>query len=74
MVHPARRRGSWNTEYDGLSLRTLVGEGQPIDDAFVAHLSPAALDHINLYGMYTVDVDAEFRRTDYQLLRTPDVI
>jgi len=65
---------TWNTEYYGLALRTLVDAGHTLDDQFVAHLSPAALDHINLYGTYTFDVDAEFQRVGYRPLRTPNAV
>jgi len=57
-----------------LALRALVDEGHTLDEQFVARLSPAALDHINLYGTYTFDVDAEFQRPGYRPLRTPEAV
>ncbi len=65
---------TWNTECSARSLRTLVGEGQPVDDTFVAHRSPTALDHSNRYGPHTFEVDAEFRRLGDRPWRTPEAV
>jgi TnpA family transposase len=62
---------TWNTEYFGLALSALAGEGHRIDEDLLAHVSPAQLDHINRFGTYTFDVEAEFKRPGYRPLRAP---
>jgi len=61
---------AWNTVYIGLALDAL-GAGAGIDQELVGHLSPALLEHIRVYGTYTFDVDAEWRRAGYRPLREP---
>jgi hypothetical protein len=35
----------------------LRAEGYPVDDADVAHLSPAGYEHINSYGKHPFNID-----------------
>ncbi len=62
---------AWNTTYIGLALDALAAEGADVDRELVGHLSPALLEHVRVYGTYTFDVDAEWRRAGYRPLRRP---
>jgi TnpA family transposase len=62
---------TWNTTYIGLALDALAAEGADADRELVGHLSPALLEHVRVYGTYTFDVDAEWRRAGYRPLRRP---
>jgi TnpA family transposase len=62
----------WNTVYMSAVLEQLKAEGYPVDDADVAHLWPARYGHINPYGKYRFNVDAEFHRKGLRPLRRPD--
>jgi hypothetical protein len=44
-------------------------EGFPVTDEATAHLTPAQHDHINFYGTYDFDIDAELRREGQGPLR-----
>jgi hypothetical protein len=52
--------------------RQLQAEGQHVDDAGVAHLSPKRYAHLNPYGKYRFNVDEEFHRKGLRPLRLPD--
>jgi Tn3 transposase DDE domain len=65
---------AWNTSYIGLALdalAALAARGVDIDPELVGHLSPALLEHIRIYGTYTIDVDAEWSRVGPRPLREP---
>jgi hypothetical protein len=61
----------WTTTYLGDALDSLHGEGVEITDETAAHLTPAQHDHINFYGTYSFDIDAELRREGRRPLRIP---
>ncbi len=46
-------------------------EGFDVTDELAAHLTPAQHDHINFYGTYSFDIDAELRRDGRRPLRIP---
>jgi hypothetical protein len=52
-------------------LDALRSEGFPITDEAAAHLTPAQHDHINFYGIYSFDIDAELSREGHRPLRQP---
>jgi hypothetical protein len=52
------------------ALDVLRGEGFPVTDELAAHLTPAQHDHINFYGTYSFDIEAELRREGHRPLRT----
>jgi hypothetical protein len=59
----------WTTTYLGDALDALRAEGFPATDEMAAHLTPAQHDHINFYGTYSFDIDAELRRDGHRPLR-----
>ncbi len=59
----------WTTTYLADALTTLRDEGVPATDELAAHLTPAQHDHINFYGTYSFDIDAELRREGRRPLR-----
>jgi TnpA family transposase len=62
----------WNTVYMSAVLDQLRTEGHNVDEADVAHLSPARYAHINPYGKYRFNVEAEFNRKSLRPLRQPN--
>jgi len=56
----------WTTTYLSDALDSLRREGSEITDDLVAHLTPAQHDHINFYGTYSFDIDAELRREGHR--------
>jgi len=71
----AERRPSartlFNTVYLQDALDALRGEGHPVSDEQVLHLSPALIDHVNIYGSLAFDVERELGRTERRPLRRP---
>lgn len=59
----------WNTVYMNEVIKQLRAEGYPIDDADVAHLSPARYEHINPYGKYPFNIDEAQRQGRLRPLR-----
>ncbi|MBX7434492.1 transposase [Mycobacterium sp. Y57] len=71
----------WTTTYLADALDALRREALPATDELAAHLTPAQHDHINFYGTYSFDSDAELRREGrrpYALrhdpLKTPRIV
>ena len=62
---------SQTTTYLGHALDALRADGYPAADEDGAHLTPAQHDHINFYGTYSFDVEAELRRQGHRPLRSP---
>lgn len=61
----------WTTTYIADALAALRTEGGlDVRDDLAAHLTPAQHDHINFYGTYTFDIDAELRRDGHRPLRS----
>lgn len=61
----------WTTTYLADALNALRAESFPVTDEATAHLTPAQHDHINFYGTYDFDIDAELRREGRRPLRVP---
>ncbi len=61
----------WNTLYLADALAQLRIEGYRVDDEAISHLSPALSDHINPYGSYRFEVEAELARPGSRPLRPP---
>jgi hypothetical protein len=61
----------WNTTYLGHALDALRADGHQVTDEAAANLTPAQHDHINFYGTYSFDIDAELRRARHRPLRVP---
>jgi len=59
----------WNTVYMNEVIKQLRAEGYPIDDADVAHLSPARYEHINPYGKYPFNIDEAQKQGQLRPLR-----
>lgn len=56
----------------GDALTALRAEGHTVTDEQVRHLSPALLDHVNIYGSLTFEVEKELARTGRRPLRRPE--
>ena len=50
-----------------------MAEGYDVRDEQILHLSPAFLEHVNVYGSLTFDVERELARTGHRPLRQPAV-
>jgi TnpA family transposase len=61
----------WTTTYLGDTIDALRADGIEVSDETAAHLTPAQHDHINFYGTYSFDIDAELRRDGHRPLRIP---
>jgi TnpA family transposase len=61
----------WTTTYLGDAIDALRADGIEVSDETTAHLTPAQHDHINFYGTYSFDIDAELRRDGHRPLRIP---
>lgn len=64
----------WTTEYFGLAVAELRERGRYVDDAVLAHISPARSEGVNLIGEISIDVDKELAKLDvggYRPLRRP---
>ncbi|HWS94048.1 MAG TPA: Tn3 family transposase, partial [Mycobacterium sp.] len=61
----------WTTTYLADTIDTLRSNGMEVSDETAAHLTPAQHDHINFYGTYLFDIDAERRREGHRPLRIP---
>jgi hypothetical protein len=77
---PSRRSASpvltnavvlFNTVYLQDTLDALRRQGQPVTDEDAAYLPPAPIDHINIHGSLTFDVERELARTAHRALRQP---
>lgn len=62
---------AWNTVYMTAALDALTAEGYPIEGDDLAHLSPARYEHVNPYGKYRFEVEAEWSRKTLRPLRRP---
>jgi len=51
------------------ALDALRADGYPVTDEAAGHLTPGQHDHINFYGTYDFDIDAELRREGQGPLR-----
>lgn len=61
----------WTTTYLADTIDNLRSNGMEVSDEIAAHLTPAQHDHINFYGTYSFDMDAERRREGHRPLRIP---
>lgn len=62
---------AWNTVYMTAAIEQLKAEGHSIQDTDLVHLSPTRHEHINPYGRYQFNVDAELNRKQLRPLRQP---
>ena len=62
---------AWNTVYLAAVLDALTVEGCPVHEDDLVHLSPARYEHINPYGKYRFEVEAEWSRKTLRPLRHP---
>jgi TnpA family transposase len=60
----------WNTVYMQAALDQLRGEGYPVHEEDLAHLSPARFEHINPYGKYVFPIEQARNRQGLRSLRT----
>ena len=61
----------WTTSYLGDTIDALRADSIEVRDEIAARLTPAQHDHINFYGTYSFDIDAELRRDGHRPLRVP---
>jgi TnpA family transposase len=62
---------AWNTVYITAVIEQLRAEGCSVRDEDVAHISPARYEHINPYGRYRFDVEANLSPKRLRPLREP---
>src|SRR5271165_6281486 len=65
---------AWMTEYLGLAVDHMRGQGNEVDETLLTHISPAQSEAIGLIGTITVDIDAELAQLDptgHRPLRQP---
>jgi TnpA family transposase len=62
---------AWNTVYLAAALDALTVAGYPVQEDDLVHLSPARYEHINPYGKYQFEVEAEWSRKTLRPLRHP---
>ncbi len=68
---------AWTTEYYGLAVESIRAAGRHVDDAVLAHISPAHSENINFFGAIEVDIDTELAQlgpTGYRPLRATDTL
>lgn len=63
---------TWNTIYMMAAVEQLRAEGYTVEDADLAHLSPARYEHINPYGKYRFNLE-EGNRPQLRPLRQPAI-
>ena len=72
MPHLGHQRAVlWTTTYLGDALDALRADGNPVTDETAGAPDPAQHDHINFYGTYAFDIDAELSREGHRPLRIP---
>ena len=62
---------TWNTLYMEAAINQLRSEGHQISDEDINRLSPTRYEHINPYGIYQFDIEAESKRVQLRPLRKP---
>jgi Tn3 transposase DDE domain len=62
---------AWNTIYMMAALDVLTAAGYAVEGDDLVHLSPARYEHINPYGKYRFELEAEWSRTTLRPLRHP---
>ena len=65
---------TWNTVYMKEIIDQLQEEGYPVQESDIGHLSPARFRHINQYGRYVFDVEAELNRDGLRPLHKPEAL
>jgi TnpA family transposase len=55
---------TWTTEYYGLAVAAMRAAGRRVEDAVLAHISPAHSENVNFFGTISVDVDRELAQLD----------
>jgi len=55
---------TWTTEYYGLAVAEMRGQGRQVEDEILAHISPAHSENVNFFGSITVDVEHELAKLD----------
>jgi TnpA family transposase len=61
---------TWNTVYMAAAIDQIRREGHAVQDSDLAHLSPCRYEHINPYGKYAFEVDADLRGARLRPLRS----
>lgn len=62
---------TWNTVYIAATIDKLKRAGHIIADEDLLHLSPARFEHINPYGRYRFEEEAEIKRKGLRSIRNP---
>ena len=62
----------WNAVYTQAVVEQLKADGQPIEDADIARLSPLTWRHINFLGRYDFSVPEPVVRGELRPLRDPN--
>src|SRR3954469_22910217 len=61
----------WSTEYHGLVVSALRGDGRQVDDEVLAQIWPPRHENVHFYGTHSVDIDGELAQLDADGYRPP---
>lgn len=53
---------TWTTEYYGMAIGELRGQGREVPDELLSFIAPGRRENINFFGFITVDVEAELAK------------
>ncbi|WP_406314982.1 transposase [Streptosporangium sp. NBC_01639] len=53
---------TWTTEYYGMAIGELRGQGREVPDELLSFIAPGHRENINFFGFITVDVEAELAK------------
>lgn len=52
----------WTTEYYGIAISELRGQGRDVPDELLSFIAPGHRENINFFGFIEVDIDAELAK------------
>ncbi|WP_250904995.1 Tn3 family transposase [Nonomuraea sp. NEAU-A123] len=53
---------TWTTEYYGMAIKELRGQGREVPDELLSFIAPGHRENINFFGFITVDIEAELAK------------
>jgi hypothetical protein len=63
----------WTTEYYGMGIGELRGQGREVPDELLSFIAPGHRENINFFGFITVDIEAELAKRGWRPLRPTTV-
>jgi len=52
----------WTTEYYGMGIGELRGQGRDVPDELLSFIAPGHRENINFFGFISVDIEAELAK------------